>query len=120
LYSPSSDLSNENIKYLTVNQSLADLAHFILTIKENYEGLSNSKVVIVGGSYSATMVTWFRRLYPDLVVGGWASSAPLFAKVNFVGGSKFVQRTLLVWKIMFISCRIQRNHWSIHHTDGWR
>nr|XP_016940142.1 putative serine protease K12H4.7 [Drosophila suzukii] len=81
---PLPDLSNENIKYLTVNQSLADLAHFILTIKENYEGLSNSKVVIVGGSYSATMVTWFRRLYPDLVVGGWASSAPLFAKVNFV------------------------------------
>ncbi|XP_037728852.1 putative serine protease K12H4.7 [Drosophila subpulchrella] len=81
---PLPDLSIENIKYLTVNQSLADLAHFIITIKENYEGLSNSKVVVVGGSYSATMATWFMRLYPDLVDGGWASSAPLFAKVNFV------------------------------------
>ncbi|XP_017085009.2 putative serine protease K12H4.7 [Drosophila eugracilis] len=81
---PLPDLSNENIKYLSVNQSLADLAHFINTIKQTHQGLSESKVVIVGGSYSATMVTWFKKLYPDLVVGGWASSAPLFAKVNFV------------------------------------
>eukprot|EP00099_Drosophila_melanogaster_P013078 NP_001287406.1 uncharacterized protein Dmel_CG3734, isoform B [Drosophila melanogaster] len=81
---PLPDLSNENIKYLNVNQSLADLAYFINTIKQNHEGLSDSKVIIVGGSYSATMVTWFKKLYPDLVAGGWASSAPLLAKVNFV------------------------------------
>lgn len=80
-----SDLSNENIKYLHVRQALADLAHFITYQKENYEGLSDSKVIIVGGSYSATMVTWFKKVYPDLVAGGWASSAPLFAKLNFVG-----------------------------------
>lgn len=80
-----SDLSNENIQYLHVKQALADLAHFITTQKATYEGLSDSKVIIVGGSYSATMVTWFKKTYPDLVVGGWASSAPLFAKMNFVG-----------------------------------
>lgn len=38
---------------------------------------------MVGGSYSATMVTWFRQRYPNLVNGVWASSAPLFAKVDF-------------------------------------
>lgn len=70
-----------------MRQALADLAHFITYQKENYEGLSDSKVIIVGGSYSATMVTWFKKVYPDLVVGGWASSAPLFAKLNFVGKS---------------------------------
>ncbi|XP_064550582.1 putative serine protease K12H4.7 [Drosophila montana] len=81
---PLPDLSNENIQYLHVKQALADLAHFITTQKATYEGLSDSKVIIVGGSYSATMVTWFKKTYPDLVVGGWASSAPLFAKMNFV------------------------------------
>ncbi|XP_023166088.2 putative serine protease K12H4.7 [Drosophila hydei] len=80
---PLPDLSNENMKFLNVKQALADLAHFITTQKSSYEGLSDSKVIIVGGSYSATMVTWFKKLYPDLVVGGWASSAPLIAKVNF-------------------------------------
>ncbi|XP_020814042.1 putative serine protease K12H4.7 [Drosophila serrata] len=81
---PLPDLSNENIKYLTVNQSLADLAYFIDTIKSTHEGLADSKVIIVGGSYSATMVTWFKKVYPDKVAGGWASSAPLLAKLNFV------------------------------------
>ncbi|XP_030374872.1 putative serine protease K12H4.7 [Scaptodrosophila lebanonensis] len=81
---PLPNLSNENIKYLHVKQALADLAHFITTQKATIEGLADSKVIIVGGSYSATMVTWFKKLYPDLVVGGWASSAPLLAKVNFV------------------------------------
>ncbi|EDV98621.1 GH22290 [Drosophila grimshawi] len=81
---PLPDLSNENIQYLHVTQALADLAHFITTQKTTYEGLSDSKVIIVGGSYSATMVTWFKKIYPDLVVGGWASSAPLLAKLNFL------------------------------------
>ncbi|KAM8704255.1 hypothetical protein ACLKA7_008799 [Drosophila subpalustris] len=81
---PLPDLSNENIQYLHVKQALADLAHFITTLKQTYEGLSDSKVIIVGGSYSATMVTWFKKVYPDLVAGGWASSAPLLAKANFV------------------------------------
>ncbi|EDW14838.2 LOW QUALITY PROTEIN: uncharacterized protein Dmoj_GI23098 [Drosophila mojavensis] len=80
---PLPDLSNENLRFLHVKQALADLAHFIKTQKASYEGLSDSKVIIVGGSYSATMVTWFKRTYPDLVVGGWASSAPVVAKVNF-------------------------------------
>ncbi|XP_034665533.1 putative serine protease K12H4.7 [Drosophila subobscura] len=81
---PLEDLSNENIQYLNVRQALEDLAVFIRTLKATHEGLSESKVIIVGGSYSATMVTWFKKVHPDLVAGGWASSAPLFAKVNFV------------------------------------
>ncbi|ALC46985.1 CG3734 [Drosophila busckii] len=81
---PLPDLSNENMRYLHVKQALADLAHFITTMKQTYAGLKDSKVIIVGGSYSATMVTWFKRLYPDLADGGWASSAPLVAKANFV------------------------------------
>jgi len=79
---PTSDMSIENLKYLNVHQVLADLAHFIRTIKSETPGMNNSKVALVGVSYSATLVTWFKKLYPDLAVGVWASSAPLVAKTN--------------------------------------
>lgn len=76
-------MSTDDLQYLHVKQALADVAKFIETYKAENSQLTNSKVVLAGGSYSATMVVWFKRLYPDLVVGGWASSAPLLAKVDF-------------------------------------
>ncbi|KAL5290289.1 hypothetical protein ACFFRR_009935 [Megaselia abdita] len=81
---PTENLSTENLKYLDVKQALYDLSHFISTVKKEISGLTNSKVILVGGSYSATMVTWFQRMFPGEAVGSWASSAPLLAKVNFV------------------------------------
>lgn len=68
-----------------MRQALADLAHFIEEMRATLPGASNSKVILAGGSYSATMVTWFKKLYPELATGVWASSGPLFAKVDFVG-----------------------------------
>ncbi|CAD6995784.1 unnamed protein product [Ceratitis capitata] len=44
------------------------LAHFIKYQRENYPGLENSKVIMAGGSYAASMVVWF---YPVLT-RGWA------------------------------------------------
>ncbi|XP_055693685.1 putative serine protease K12H4.7 [Lutzomyia longipalpis] len=81
---PTEDLSFANLQYLHVNQALADLAHFIRTMKQEIPGASSSGVILVGASYSATMVTWFRQRYPELVNGAWSSSAPLYAKADFV------------------------------------
>ncbi|XP_059621344.1 putative serine protease K12H4.7 [Phlebotomus argentipes] len=81
---PTSDLSFENLQYLNVNQALADLAHFIRVKKQEIPGASSSGVILVGASYSATMVTWFRQKYPELANGAWSSSAPLLAKTDFV------------------------------------
>lgn len=78
-----SDTSTENLKYLTVEQALADLAHFIDVQKGTVSGAHNSGVILVGASYAASMVTWFRQRYPHKVSGVWASSAPLNAKVDF-------------------------------------
>lgn len=84
---------------------MADLAYFIVE-KKKEPGKENSPVILVGGSYSATMATWFMQIYPNLAVGAWASSAPLFAKIDFkeykeisgaavrhVGGEKCYQIT---------------------------
>lgn len=90
----SSNLLLENIQYCHVKQALADLAHFIRTQRENDPRLANSKVILAGGSYSATMVVWFSKLYPELVNGGWASSAPILAKVDFKEYKEIVGKAL--------------------------
>lgn len=91
---PTENLSTENLKYLNVKQALFDLDHFITTVKETISGLENSKVIIVGGSYSATMVTWFQRMFPGVAAGSWASSAPLLAKVNFIEYKEVTGRSI--------------------------
>lgn len=80
---PSENLSTENLKYLHVKQALHDLEHVIATVKKEIQGLENSKVILVGGSYSATMVSWFQVMFPGVAAGSWASSAPLLAKLDF-------------------------------------
>lgn len=79
---PTSDTSSESLKFLTVEQALADLAHFIEKIKSS-DALKHSGVILVGASYSATLATWARLKYPELVTGTWSSSAPLLAKMDF-------------------------------------
>lgn len=80
---PLKDLSSESLKYLSIDQALADVAYFIKDRKANEPGLENSKVVVVGGSYSATMATWMRLKYPSLVDAALSSSAPLLAIEDF-------------------------------------
>lgn len=67
-----------------MDQSLADLAHFITKMKSDTNTNNRiSGILMVGGSYAGTMVTWFRQKYPHLVNGVWASSAPVKAKLDF-------------------------------------
>lgn len=80
---PTPDLSVSNLKLLTSEQALADLAHFIQVKKIEIPEATESPVFLVGASYSASLVTWFSHKYPTLVNGVWASSAPLEARTNF-------------------------------------
>lgn len=66
---------------MTVEQALADTAHFITYIKSNAvtPGAQNSPVIVIGGQYSASLAAWSRQSYPHLVAGAWASSAPVLA-----------------------------------------
>ncbi|XP_030374212.1 putative serine protease K12H4.7 [Scaptodrosophila lebanonensis] len=85
-YGKSWPLGNDSLsqlEYLSVRQALADLAHFISYQKSHSAHLANAKVILVGGSYSGSMVAWMADLYPELIDASWASSAPLLAKADF-------------------------------------
>lgn len=75
----------EDLYHLNLEQALADLAHFIHDQKSQNPRLAHSKVVLIGGSYSGSMVAWMTQLYPELISASWASSAPLLAKSDFYG-----------------------------------
>lgn len=91
---PTDDLSTDNLRFLNIDQALADLAHFIVHIKETTPELANSGVILVGASYSATMATWFMQKYPHLANGAWSSSAPLEAKLDFIEYKEVVSEAL--------------------------
>lgn len=86
------------LKQLNLQQSLADLAFFIRYQKSNNPELKDSKVILVGGSYSGSMVTWMTQRYPDLIAASWASSAPLLAKADFYGKFLFC----FIWLSIFV------------------
>jgi hypothetical protein len=79
-------LQVENLRYLSVEQGLADLAYFIDWFKNSnsYNVSSTSNWVVVGGSYAGAMSAWFRLKYPQSVIGSWASSAVINAITNFI------------------------------------
>ncbi|XP_023036145.1 putative serine protease K12H4.7 [Drosophila willistoni] len=79
---PIKPLSTENLKYQSVDQALFDVVALIDSLLET-EKYNGSKVVVSGCSYSATMATWLRKEYPDVIKGSWVSSGPLVAKVDF-------------------------------------
>lgn len=79
---PTTDMSTENLRFLTSQQALADLARIISFIKKDLR-TEDSQVITVGGSYPGNLAAWFRLKYPSITLGSIASSAPLTAKTNF-------------------------------------
>ncbi|XP_032400936.1 thymus-specific serine protease isoform X1 [Xiphophorus hellerii] len=90
---PTTDLSTDNLRFLSSRQALADLAHFRTVMGES-RGLTNRKWVAFGGSYPGSLATWFRLKYPHLVHASVATSAPVFATVNFPEYLEVVWRSL--------------------------
>jgi len=80
---PTSDMSVENLKNLSSEQALADLAYFIVSMNNQHKLPPNTKWVAFGGSYAGSLAAWVRYKYPHLVHASVASSAPALAKVDF-------------------------------------
>lgn len=74
-----------NLKHLTAENALNDLAYFIaqITEKNTYNINKNNKWITIGGSYPGALSAWFRSKFPHLTVGAIASSAVILAVENF-------------------------------------
>ncbi|KAI6240327.1 putative serine protease F56F10.1 [Aphelenchoides fujianensis] len=87
------ELSNENLKFLTTEQAMADLTNFITGFVKQ-EGFENPKVVTLAGSYAGTLVARHRLVYPNVTQGAVASSAPLDAKLDFWEYAEVMEETI--------------------------
>ncbi|KAG4065090.1 hypothetical protein HA402_007487 [Bradysia odoriphaga] len=76
---PTPNVTDENLRFLTVDQALADTAHFVDFVKGEFPGAEDAPVIVIGGHYSASLAMWFRQSYPALADFTWASSAPTLA-----------------------------------------
>ncbi|KAJ8924676.1 hypothetical protein NQ315_000827 [Exocentrus adspersus] len=80
---PFANLETANMRYLSSQQALEDIAEFISAMNRQYNLAPDVKWILFGGSYSASLAVWARQKYPHLVHGAMASSGPLFAKLDF-------------------------------------
>ncbi|EAR85045.3 serine carboxypeptidase S28 family protein (macronuclear) [Tetrahymena thermophila SB210] len=74
-----------NLKYLTAQQALNDLAWFIQYVKDNqlFGITPNMPWITIGGSYPGALSAWFRYKFPHLTIGALASSAVVNAYADF-------------------------------------
>ncbi|KAG5671034.1 hypothetical protein PVAND_001252 [Polypedilum vanderplanki] len=80
---PTVDTSFQNLQWLNIHQTLADVARFIAHLKENRPGAENSRVILWGRGYGGSLAIWARQKYPHLIDGAWGSSAVLDATVEY-------------------------------------
>lgn len=81
----------ENLQYLTIEQSLADIALFINEIKSKLNVTENNVTVFAWGSgYGGTLAALARQTYPHLVHGVWSSNG-IFQPIVFNTGKVVIR-----------------------------
>lgn len=85
---PTPDLSTENLRFLTTEQALADMAYFAQNVV--FEGLEDKNLTApetayfgYGGSYAGAFVAFLRVQYPDVYYGTISSSGVTEAIYDF-------------------------------------
>jgi hypothetical protein len=89
---PFDQLTADNLRYLSTENALADLARFQKHAMTDL-GLAG-KWIAIGGSYPGSLSAFYRLKHPELVEGALASSAPVQAKNAFVEYDKHVNQVL--------------------------
>jgi len=77
------DRSVDTLKYLTVEQNLADTAAIVEIVQSQQK--SRRPVINFGGSYSGATSAWFREAYPHVTMAASSSSGVVEALLNFTG-----------------------------------
>jgi pimeloyl-ACP methyl ester carboxylesterase len=89
---PYPDLTLDHMKYLTIHNALEDAAAFERYARANLP--LKGKWIVVGGSYPGMLAAFYREKHPELVVGAWASSAPINVALSFWGYDAIATRAL--------------------------
>ncbi|XP_078287160.1 LOW QUALITY PROTEIN: thymus-specific serine protease [Rhinoraja longicauda] len=88
-------LNLHNLRFLSSQQALADLATLHAFITQRYNVTIHSRWVCFGGSYPGSLSAWFRlKFSPHLVHAAVASSAPVRAQLDFTTYNKVVSQSL--------------------------
>lgn len=75
---PPVGMTVEGLKYLSVEQALADVDAFTKAVATN-----DGRVLVVGGSYSGALSAWFRLSYPGTADASYSSSGVVNAAFEF-------------------------------------
>lgn len=92
------DWSYENMKYLTVENALADVAAFVEAKQQEFHKRFNTplrrKVITFGGSYPGALSAWFRLKYPHLTDGSISSSGVVQPMYEFPQFDKQINESM--------------------------
>lgn len=83
---PRPDWSTPNLKFLTPDLGLADLAQFATAKSEEFSaqhGIPHRRWITVGGSYPGAMSAWFRYKYPHVAFAALSSSGVVDAIADY-------------------------------------
>lgn len=80
LSQPFDSWKTENLRYLTSEQALSDIAIFLEKVNADKP---DREVIVVGGSYPGALSAWFRERYPHLTVASWSSSGVVYPIADF-------------------------------------
>jgi pimeloyl-ACP methyl ester carboxylesterase len=89
---PYRDYELDHLQYLNIHNALEDAAAFERWAK--VELPLAGKWIVVGGSYPGMLAAFYREQHPELVVGAWASSAPVEVSLSFWGYDEIVNAAL--------------------------
>lgn len=99
----------ENLEFLTVEQSLADIATFVRFLRIVNQPY-NPKVILWGSGYGGTIATWARKKYPHLVDAVRSSNLFLhFYNNSFFRHGHQVEFSLLIYTVHVITFKYTIN-----------
>ncbi|KAK9421866.1 putative Serine carboxypeptidase S28-domain-containing protein [Seiridium unicorne] len=77
------------MKYLTLDNVMADAFNFINMIQTTTTGAVDSKTIVASGPYGGFLATAFRQIPPDTFFGSIAATAPVTGFVNSTNPDTF-------------------------------
>lgn len=112
---PTDDTSTSNLRFLSIDQILADIAHLIDHVKQQDSRLADARVILTGTMFGGNLATWFRVKYPHHVDGVWSSSSYVEARMNFreyfeqIGNDLYLHGTDLCYRRVWRAFRTMEN-----------